>query len=249
MKLLKSMFVVILLVAFYASWASAGKYTWTDKDGVKHSSDMTPEEYREKRRKASMQVDEELSPEVSRTLLHDKKKTVDPEDIPTFENAPASEPSPIPQTTASDAQAPPSPTPEPPKPSPQMKKSAVDTPPHAVETLPKQKAARPVLTPSPAPSTPKPASFYRNQISRIKELIKSQEELIAEDVRIIGLIEKRINQMKSIQGPQSERLKNQLREAQKDLEMAKKRLKQDARELQVLKGNVTQYQYKLKSAR
>lgn len=243
MKLLRLIFVVVWATTFYAPWVSAGKYTWTDKDGVMHSSDMTPEEYREKRREASSQADEELSPEVSQTLFHDKKKTVAPEDIPTFDTAPASEPSPMPQTTAPDAKAKPSPTPKPPT---HTKESAVDS---SVEAIPKSKAVRPVLTPTPAPSTPKPASFYRNQISRIKELIKSQEELIAEDVRIIGLIENRINQMKSIQGPQSERLKIQLREAEKDLEMAKKRLKQDVRELQVLKGNVTQYQYELKSAR
>jgi hypothetical protein len=92
-------------------------------------------------------------------------------------------------------------------------------------------------------------SFYKNQLARLKELIKSQEKLIAEDVRTIGLIENRINQIKHTQGPKSDRLKNELRQSKKTLETAKNRLKSDVRELQLLQSHVKNYHVKLKSAR
>ena len=268
---------VIFTLALYSSWVYAGGYSWTDKDGVRHSSDLSPSEYMKQKKKASQQTDDELSPEVTQTLFNKKRKPVSPEPepetgakkapiAPDDENKQAVQPpskSEYHQTKQKITPSPKDRTPakkqvvQPPSKSetPLKKdKSTAPLKPKEVKTHKKKAVLPPVQAVQPTPAPPQPLSrkrisFYKNQIARLKELIKSQEKLIAEDVRTIGLIENRINQIKHTQGPKSDRLKNELRQSEKSLPAAKNRLKSDVRELQVLQSNVNNYQLKLKSAR
>ncbi len=225
MKKANLVLAAILTLALFTSWVYAGGYSWIDKDGVRHSSDQPPSEYMKQKIKASQQADDELPPEVTRTLFNPRRKYV------------------VPDINAN--QIPPAPDDE--------KKQPIKPLPKSKTLLKKDKTKvvpLPAQTVKPIPELPQEGrvSFYKNQLARLKELIKSQEELIVEDVRTIGLIETRINQIQIIQGSKSDRLKNELRQSEKSLEAAKIRLKSDVRELQVLKSNVNNYQLKLESA-
>ena len=220
MKNVNLILAVIFTMALYTSCVYAGGYSWTDKNGVRHSSDLPPSEYMKQKQKenASLQGIDELPPEVTQTLLDKQGKHAAPEIdankapiVPDAENK---------QTVKT------------------QKKKVVPSPAQTVK--PTQ------VLPEPPPK--KRIGFYKNQLARLKELIKSQEELIAEDVRTIGLIENRINQIKNIQAPKSDRLKNEFQQSEKSLLAAKNRLKADVRELQVLQSNANNYQLKLKSA-
>jgi len=242
MKTINFILAGIFALALCTPWGYAGVYSWTDKNGVRHSSDLSPSEYMKQKKEASPQVEEDLPPEVTQTLFDKKGKPAGPEtDANTTQIAPEAK---IDQTVK--------PPPKSETPS-KIEKSAAPLNPEVVETQPKKVVPPPAPTPEPTPAVTKPpqkkpVSFYKNQLARLKELIKSQEELIAEDVRTIGLIENRIIHIKNIQGPKSDRLKNELQESKKSLQAAKNRLKSDVRELQVLQSNVNTCQLKLKSA-
>jgi len=227
--------VIVTLVLFiYTPCVYAGGYSWPDKDGVRHSPDLPPSEYmrqkQKEKEKASLQGVDELPPEVPQTLSDKQgKPSASKIDVNKAPIAP-------------DAEMP-------------LNKEKSTAPPkaQAVETQKKEVVPSPAQTVKPTQVLPEPSQkkrigFYKNQLARLKELIKSQEELIAEDVRTIGLIENRINQIKNIQGPKSDRLKNEFQQSEKSLVAAKNRLKADVRELQVLQNNVNNYQLKLKSA-
>ena len=251
MKKANFVIAVIITLALNTSWAYAGRYSWIDKDGVRHSSDQPPSEYMKQKTKASQQADDELPPEVTQTLFNPKRKYVVP-DINANQIPPAPDDE-IKQTVKS----PPEyeyPETKQKTTSPPKDKNTIPLKPKVIETHKKRAVPPPAQTLKPMPVSPKPVSkerisFYQNQLVRLKELIKSQEELIAEDVRTIGLIENRINQIKHTQGPKSDRLKNELKQSKKSLIAAKNRLKSDVRELQFLQSNVNNYQFKLKSAR
>jgi len=258
---------VIFTLVLYNSWVYAGGYSWTDKNGVRHSSDLSPSEYMEQQKKASQPTDDELSPEVTQTLFNKKRKPVSPEPeigakkapiAPDDKNKQVIKPPPkseYPQTKQKITPPPKDTIPAKKSETPLQKdESTVPLKPEAVGTHKKKPVPPPVQTVKPMQAPQEPLSrerisFYKNQIARLKELIKSQEKLIAEDVRTIGLIESRINQIKHTQGPKSDRLKNELQQSEKSLPAAKNRLKSDVRELQVLQSNVNNYQRKLKSAR
>ncbi len=236
--------IVTLVLYMYTPCVHAGAYSWTDKDGVRHSSDLPPSEYmkQKQKEKASLQGVDELPPEVTQTLLDKKGKNTAPE---IDANKAPIAPDAINKQTVKT---------QPKYEMPLNKEKSMAPPkPQAVETQKKYVIPSPAQTVKPTPVLPEPLtkeriSFYKNQLAKLKELIKSQEELIAEDVRTIGLIENRINQIKSIQGPKSDRLKNEFQQSEKSLVAAKNRLKTDVRELQVLQSNVNNYQLKLKSA-
>jgi len=251
----------VFTLALYAPCASAGVYSWTDQNGVRHSSDVPPSEYMKQKKEATPPVDDELSPEVTQTLFNKKGKPAAPE-TDTNQTPPEYK---LPQTKPSITPPPQKETPgkkqavkPPPKPeTPLTEKSTAPLKAKVTETQikkpvpPPAPPLNPTLKPAqvhPQPLTRERIRFYRNQVARLKELIHSQEELVAENVRTIGLIENRMNQIKSIRGPKSDRLKDELLQSEKSLEAAKNRLKTDVRELQVLQNNLRNYQLKLKPA-
>jgi len=259
MKKINLILAIILTLALYSPFAYAGAYSWTDQNGVRHSSDVPPSEYMKQQKEVAQPNDDELPPEVTQTLFNKKGTPVVPA-TDADKKAPEYKPS---ETKQNIIPPPGNQTPvkkqavkSPPKDETTISKpkSTIPPKPQAVETQKKKAVPPPAPTVEPAPVLSQPPTkkrirFYKNQVARLKELIKSQEELIAEDVRTIGLIENRINHIKAIQGPKSDRLKNELQQSEKSLEAAKSRLKTDVRELQGLQNNVRNYQLKLKPAK